>query len=197
MPDNNFFDLELGGLDGAAARPRRAHRPDGARGQRRLALRADAPVFRARAPSGPLSRLAASRCSGVPCNQFANQEPEDRGRDPDVLLDHLRDDVPDQREGRRQRSQPPPPLRAAGRHGGRRRPRGRRRLELREVPRLARRRRSRRALSPRGRARVRGGSRARSSASCQGAAPAGRHGRRPPPPRSGPGTASAHIRISS
>ncbi len=57
-----------------------------------------------------------------------------RRGDPDVLLDHLRRDVPVAGQNRRQRRRPAPAVRRAD--PGRRRRRGRRRhpVELREVP---------------------------------------------------------------
>ena len=54
---------------------------------------------------------------GFPCNQFAGQEPGSRGRDPELLLDHLRRDVPAVGQDRGQRRRPRPALRVADRAG--------------------------------------------------------------------------------
>src|SRR5512144_2674219 len=72
---------------------------------------------------------------GIPCNQFGGQEPGSAEEIEEFLLHDLRRDVPDDRENRGQRRQPPPPLRRARGHRGRDRSLRRHPVELREVPR--------------------------------------------------------------
>ena len=119
---NDSIFAGIGALDGGPTRPGRPRRQGGAGRQRRLALRADTQYE-------GLERLQKRfgeqgfTVLGVPCNQFAGPGAGQRGGDPRVLLGDLRDDLPADREARRQRRPPPSPLRLAGRDRRRRRAR--------------------------------------------------------------------------
>ena len=106
----------------------------------------------------------ASPCSASRATSSAGQEPGTAEEIADVLLDHLRRDLPAVREDRRQRRRPPPALRRAHRVADAEGHDRRHPVELREVPRRAR-RRGRRPLRPDGRARRPRGGRSRSSRS--------------------------------
>ncbi|CAA9226103.1 MAG: Glutathione peroxidase @ Thioredoxin peroxidase, partial [uncultured Acidimicrobiales bacterium] len=123
----------------AQGRARLARRPAGQgppHRQRRLEVRPHAAVHRAREAPGDLRRPWLLRAR-LPLQPVRRPGAGHGRRDRDVLLDDLRRDVPDVREGRGQRPRPPPAVRAADRRP-RRRGQGRRHLlELREVPHLA------------------------------------------------------------
>lgn len=55
---------------------------------------------------------------GVPCNQFALPGAGEPGGDPDLLLDHVRGQLPAAGEDRGERRGAPPALRRAGAAGG-------------------------------------------------------------------------------
>ena len=135
----SLTDAPIHTLQGQDTTARRVRRQGDPRGQRRLEVRPDAAVHRPRAAPEDVRRpwLHRRRLPVQPVRRAGAR----LGRgDRDVLLDHLRRDVPDDGEGRRQRRRPPPDLPGADAGRRRRGPQRRHPLELREVPHRARRR---------------------------------------------------------